>query len=603
MRRPFLDRHFRWGLAYLRPYGGRIAIVLALNLAATGVALYVPFLTRTLVDDAFLGRDASALASVVALFAGATLASYALNVASGLLYTHASAHVLFDMRLAVYRHLQRLSPRFFARTPLGDIVSRLNNDVGEVQRILAEAALGWIGNLVFLAGAAAMVVWLDWRLAVAACVLLPAAVAALIRYRRRLEGRVRAMRERSAEIGAFLIETLQGARLVAASNATEREARRFRGRNDAFIAALMAMQRLRYLAGGLPGLLLAASTAVVFLYGGGRVIDGTLTLGTFTAFVAYQMRLIGPVQGLMGLYAGLATAGVSLRRVHELLDEPAEVADPARPANLGAVRGEIAFEAVSFGHERGGAVLDGFDLKVAPGEVVALVGRSGSGKSTVADLLVRLADPDAGRVLLDGIDLRSVRLTDLRGRVAIVEQSPFVFNASILENVRYARPEANERQVAEAVERAGLGDFVAGLPAGLETPVGEGGQALSAGERQRVAIARALLADPAVLVLDEATSALDPATEAHVMRAYAEAMRGCTTLVISHRRALVRQADRVAALEAGRVVAEGAPKDLERSGAFLSVFGDDDAAERNAGARTAGAGLSGRPSERRARPT
>lgn len=573
MRRPLLDEHFRWGLAYLRPYAGRIGVVLALNLAATGVALYVPFLTRTLVDDAFLGRDSAALATVVGLFAGATLATYALNVASGLLYTHASAHVLFDMRLAVYRHLHRLSPRFFARTPLGDIVSRLNNDVGEVQRILAEAALGWVGNLVFLAGAAAMVVWLDWRLAIAAGVLLPASVAALVRYRRRLEGRVRTMRERSADIGAFLIETLRGARVVALFNAQEREARRFKRRNDAFIAALMAMQRLRYLAGGVPGLLLAASTAVVFLYGGGRVIEGTLTLGTFTAFVAYQIRLVGPVQGLMGLYAGIATAGVSLRRVHELLDEPAEVSDPARPARLDGARGKVEFEAVSCGHGRDGAVLDGFDLRVEPGEVVALVGRSGSGKSTVADLLARHLDPDAGRVLLDGIDVRSAGLADLRVRVAVVEQNAFLFNAPILENVRYGRPEASEREVAEALERAGLGDFVAALPDGVRTPVGEGGEALSAGERQRVALARALLADPVVLVLDEATSALDPATEKRVVRAYAEAMRGRTTLVISHRGALARTADRAAVLEAGRVVEEGAPGDLERRGpAYRSLF-------------------------------
>lgn len=574
----WLDRHFRWGLAYLRPYAGRVAIVLALNLAATGVALFVPFLARTLVDDAFLGRDASALATVVALFGGATLATYALNVASGLLYTHASAHVLFDMRLAVYRHLQRLSPRFFARTPLGDVVSRLNNDVGEVQRILAEATLGWVGNLVFLAGAAGMVVWLDWRLAVAAGVLLPASVAALIRYRRRLEGRVRTMRERSAEIGAFLIETLQGARVVALFNAQDREARRFKRRNDAFIAALMAMQRLRYLAGGLPGLLLAASTAVVFLYGGGRVIDGTLTLGTFTAFVAYQIRLVGPVQGLMGLYAGIAAAGVSLRRVHELLDERPEVSDPVRPAVLGRVRGELSFEAVSCGHGRGGAVLDGFGLRAGPGDVVALVGRSGSGKSTVADLLARHLDPDAGRVLLDGVDLRSLRLADVRARVAVVEQSPFVFHASILENVRYGRPGASEREVADAVERAGLGDFAAALPQGLRTPVGEGGQALSAGERQRVALARALLADPAVLVLDEATGALDPATETRVVQAYAEAMRGRTTLAISHRRALASMADRVAVLESGRIVEEGAPADLERrSRAYRSLFAVADA--------------------------
>ncbi len=499
-------------------------------------------------DDALLGGDLTALVRVVGLFALVTGASFALNVGSGLRYTKASAEILFDMRLDVYRHLQRLSPRFFAKTPLGEIMSRLNNDVSEIQRVLSDAALSWVGNAAFLVGTVGMLLWLDWRLFLAAAALLPPAVLAMVRYRRRLEHRVQAMRERSAEIGAFLIETLRGAKLVAASNAQERESARFRRRNDAFVGALLKMQRLRYLAGGLPGLLLSASTAVVFLYGGARVIGGEVTLGTFTAFMAYQMRLIGPVQGLMGLYAGIATARVSLRRVHELLDEPLEVAEARRPVRLTRVRGDVAFENVSFGHGRGGPVLERFALKVAPGEVVALAGPSGSGKSTVASLLVRHVDPDEGRVLLDGVDIRQLRLTDLRALVAVVDQDPFLFNATILDNVRYARPEAEEVAVAEALERAGLSEFIASLPDGLRTTVGEHGQALSAGERQRVAIARALIADPAVLVLDEATGHLDARAEAHVIRAYSEAMRGRTTILVSHRTAPLAAASRVVTL-------------------------------------------------------
>ena len=546
-----LDTELRRGLAYVLPYRARLAVILALNLAGTGLALYVPFLTRTLVDDALLGRDLDALARVVVLFAGVTAASFALNVASGLRYTKVSAEILFDMRLAVYRHLQRLSPRFFARTPLGEIMSRINNDVGEIQRVLADTALAWVGNVAFLAGTVGMLLWLDWRLFLAAAALLPPAIWAIVRYRRRLETRVRVMRERSASIGAFLIETLRGVRLVAASNAAEREAKRFRDHNDSFVDSLMTMQRLRYLSGGLPGLLLSASTAVVFLYGGSRVIDGALTLGTFTAFMAYQMRLIGPVQGLMGLYTGLATARVSLRRVHELLDEPVEVVDAESPAALGSVRGELVFEDVSCGHGRGGAVLEGFGMRVSPGEVVALVGPSGGGKSTVADLIVRHLDPDSGRVLLDGRDVRDIGLAELRAKVFVVDQTAFVFNASILENVRYARPDADAAAVTRAVERAGLADFVAGLPDGLDTPAGEDGRRLSAGERQRVAIARALLVDPAVLVLDEATSALDAETEAHVVRAYREAMRGRTTVLITHREELLRGVDRVVGVGGG----------------------------------------------------
>ncbi len=540
-----LDAELRRGLAYVIPYKGRLAVILCLNLAGTALALYIPFLTRDLVDDALLGRDFDALVRIVVLFTAITVASFVLNVVSGLRYTKVSAEILFDMRLVVYRHLQRLSPRFFARTPLGDIMSRLNNDVGEIQRVLSDTVLAWVGNVAFLVGAVGMLLWLDWQLFLAAAALLPPAIWALVRYRRRLEVRVRVMRERSADIGSFLIETLRGVRLVAASNAGEREARRFKRRNDSFIDSLMKMTRLRYLAGGLPGLLLSGSTAVVFLYGGSRVIGGALTLGTFTAFMAYQMRLIGPVQGLMGLYAGLATARVSLRRVHELLDEPVEVVDAAAPVALGPVRGELVFEDVSCGHGRGGAVLDGFALTVSPGEVVALVGRSGSGKSTVADLIVRHLDPDRGRVLLDGRDVRDIALAELRARVAVVEQDAFVFNTSILENVRYGRPGAGAGEVMRAVERAGLAEFVAALPDGLDTVVGEDGRALSAGERQRVAIARALLADPAVLVLDEATSALDAETEAHVVRAYREVMRGRTTVLITHREEMLRGVDRV----------------------------------------------------------
>ena len=484
-----LDAELRRGLAYVVPYRARLAVILALNLAGTGLALYVPYLTRTLVDDGLLGRDLDALVRVVVLFVGVTAASFVLNFASGMRYTKVSAEILFDMRLAVYRHLQRLSPRFFARTPLGEIMSRINNDVSEIQRVLADTLLAWVGNVAFLVGTVGMLLWLDWRLFLAAAALLPPAIWALVRYRKRLEVRVRIMRERSASIGAFLIETLRGVRLIAASNAAEREATRFRGHNDAFVDSLMKMQRLRYLSGGLPGLLLSASTAVVFLYGGSRVIDDVITLGTFTAFMAYQMRLIGPVQGLMGLYTGLATARVSLRRVHELLDEPIEVVDAESPAALEPVRGELVFEDVSCGHGRGGAVLEGFGMTVAPGEVVALMGPSGGGKSTVADLIVRHIDPDAGRVLLDGRDVRDIGLAELRANVALVDQAAFVFNTSILENVRYARPDADEAAVMRAVERAGLGDFVAGLPDGLGTVVGEDGRQLSAGERQRVAIA------------------------------------------------------------------------------------------------------------------
>jgi len=569
-----LDRSLRRALRYAVPYRRRLALVLGLSLLGTALSLALPYLSKDLVDRALLGRDAGALVRTVSAFVGITLASFALNVVSGLTYTRVSADILFDMRLALFRHLQRLSPRFYARMPLGQIASRINSDIGEIQRAAAEVALAWVGNVLFLAGSIVILFALDPVLFATSLAVLPPALWALVRYRRRLEDAVAGVRDRSADVGTFLIETLQGMKLVVSLNAQEREATRFRVRNDAFIDALMAMRRLTYLAGGLPGLFLAAGSAAVFLVGGWRVISGAITLGTLVAFVAYQMRLLGPIQALMGLYASLAAARVSLRRVHEILDTPAEVTESPDAIALPAVRGEVMFDDVTLAFDRGGPVLDRVRLRIRPGERVALVGPSGVGKSTIADLLVRQLDPDGGRILLDGQDLRTVRLADLRRHVVVVDQESFVFHASIAENIRYARPDATDGEVLAAARAAGLSELIERLPQGIHTPVGERGRALSAGERQRVAIARAFLADPAVLVLDEATGALDPATQAQVVSGYEAIMRGRTTIVISHRLELARRADRIVVLERGRVVEEGTADALllRERGSFAELF-------------------------------
>ena len=569
-----VDTDLRRLLGYIAPYWRRLVLVLALSLVSTGLSLLLPYLVRALVDRALLGRDAAALVRIVLAFAALTLASFALNVVSGLRYTRVSADILFDMRLALFRHLQRLSPRFYAGMPLGQIASRINSDIGEIQRVAAEIALAWIGNVVFLAGAVAILIYLDPLLFVVSLAVLPLSLFALVRYRRKLETSIAGVRDRSADIGTFLIEALQGMRLVVSHNAQEREAARFRERNDGFVDALMRMRRLTYLSGGVPGLLLAVGSGLVFLVGGWRVIDGTITMGTLVAFVAYQMRLLGPVQGLMGLYASVATARVSLRRVHEILDTPPEVTEAEHAKPLPSARGEIDLEGVTFTFGRGGPVLDGVHLTLAAGQRVAIVGASGGGKSTIADLLVRQLDPLGGRILLDGHDLRDLKLADLRRQVVVVDQDPFIFNTTVAENIRYARPDASAVDVIAAARSAGLGELLDRLPQGIDTPVGERGRALSAGERQRVAIARAFLADPAVLVLDEATGAVDPATEAQVVTGYEAVMRGRTTIVISHRLEPARRADRVVVLENGRIVEEG-PADalVTRGGAFAGLFG------------------------------
>jgi ATP-binding cassette subfamily B protein len=572
---PLVDPHFRRALAFVRPYAGALAPVVLLSLAGTALGLLLPYLSKAAVDDAILGGDFGTLLRIVGLFVGITIASFVLNVASGMRYTRVSADILFDMRLHLYRHLQRLSPRVYARTPLGDVVSRINGDIAEIQRVTAEAVLAWLGQVVALLGTVAMLLWLDPRLFVVGLVALPPALWALVRYRGQLEGRVLTLRERSADIGTFLIETLQGMRTVVGSNAQAREADRFRRKNEAFVDALLSMRMFTYLAGGLPGLLLSAGTAAVFLYGGFRVIEGAMTLGTFVAFLAYQMRLMAPVQGLMGIYTNLASARASLVRVHQLLDTPAAVLEAGAPERLERCGGRLTLEGVRLGYGRGGAVLDGVDLEVTAGQVVAIVGASGSGKSTLADLLNRQTDPDAGRVLLDGHDLRELALADVRRHVAVIEQAPFIFHASVAENVRYAHPSATDEEVRRALSAAGLDELVASMPDGTATIVGERGAQLSAGERQRLAIARAFLSDPAVLVMDEATGALDPSSESAVLRGYGEVLRGRTTVVITHRLDLARQAERVVVVRAGRIVEDGPASVLEAEGrAFRELFID-----------------------------
>ena len=570
-----LDPHFQRGLRFVRPYVGALVPVLVLSLTGTALNLVLPYLSKALIDNALLPRDFGALVRIVGLFGGITVLSFGMNVVSGMRYTRVSADILFDMRLYLYRHLQRLSPRFYAKTPLGDVVSRINGDIGEIQRVITEAALSWFGQVVALVGTVGMLIYLDARLFMVGLITLPPALFTLQRYRRQLEDRVRELRERSADIGTFLIETLQGMRTVVGANAQEREVTKFRGKNDSFVSALLSMRLFTYVAGGLPGLMLSAGTGVVFLYGGYRVINDVTTLGTFVAFMAYQMRLMSPIQGLMGLYSSLATARASLVRVHDLLDTPAEVTEPDEPIAMSECTGVIALEDVRFGFGRGTEVLAGVDLKIPAGQIVAIVGASGSGKSTIADLLSRQLDPEEGRVLLDGHDVRTLAVADVRRFVAVVEQAPFIFHATVAENVRYARPDATDADIDEAINAAGLSDLVTSMPDGSATVVGERGSQLSAGERQRLAIARAFLADPAVLVFDEATGALDPASEAAVLAGYDELMRGRTTVVITHRIELARQADRVVVIEGGKVAEDGPPKVLEAEGrAFRDIFLD-----------------------------
>jgi ATP-binding cassette subfamily B protein len=552
--RIWLNQYQR-ALRFVLPYWKRLAGVTLLGLIATGTGLMQPYFSKLLIDSALLRRDMRALIWVAGLMAGFTIAGFILNILSSYQYVRISAQLLFEIRLAVYRHLQLCSPRFWLSRRLGDVVSRINNDAAEVQRIVADTLLAVCSNLIFLAGAAGIMVWFNLPIFLFSVATLPFSVWALRRYQSVLSAQARTVRERSADIGSFLIETLTGFRLVAISNAESREAARFRTYNAGFIEALLAMQKTSFLASAFPGTVLTLTTSAIFLYGGRLVINGRLTTGSLVALLAYHLRLLAPAQNLMGLYTSLVTGSVSLSRLFELLDTPVDIRENPGAVAVERVRGEIAFENVRFRYEDS-LVLDDVSFRITPGTLCAILGRSGAGKSTLADLLLRFYDPDQGAILLDGHELRSLRLHDLRNSVVLVDQASFLFQATVRENIAYGKPDATFAEISEAAKRAAIHDRILALPQQYDTLVGERGLTLSAGERHRITVARALLRNPPVLVLDEPTAALDPETEREIVDSLRSTLQGRTAIVITHRASLAAIADQVITLDGGKISEE-----------------------------------------------
>src|SRR5580704_7864804 len=366
---------YRRALRFIVPYWPRLVFVLLAGVAATGFGLLQPYISKLLIDDALLKHNMRMLLIVSGLMFGVTVLGFVLNIFSSYQYVRVSALVLFDMRVALYRHLQTLSPRFWAARKLGDVVSRINNDIAEVQRVSADSLLSVLSNVVFLIGSAVIMAWLNLRVFLISAAVIPVSIWALRHYQQRLATRVRAVRERSSDIGSFLLETLLGIRLVVLARAESREVERFRARNQNFLDALMRMQLTAFLSGAVPGTILTLSTAAIFLYGGKLVIDGALTTGSLVALMSYHLRLLAPVQNLMSLYSNLVSGGVSLSRVWELFDTRAEIVDRPGAKPLSHVRGEIEFDGVSFGYGAG-VVLDNLSFRVAPGTICAILGPS-----------------------------------------------------------------------------------------------------------------------------------------------------------------------------------------------------------------------------------
>lgn len=535
---------------FLHPYRGALLVVLAISLVSTMLGLAQPYLSKLMIDQALLKRDMTALVDIAAIMIAVTIAGFAVNILASYRYVALSAAMLYDIRAALLRHLQTLSPRFYGSFRLGDLVSRMNSDVSDVQRVASDTLLSVVSNLLFFVGCVAMMLWLDWRLFLVSVVLVPASLATFSYYQRRLTALTRDMRERGADLGSLLVDTVMGMRVVASLRAGEHEVGRFKTKNDAFVASMLRMQVASFMTGALPGTLMTAATSAVILYGGWRIMHDGMSIGTLVAFMAYHMRLLSPIQTLMGLTSGLASARVSLGRIFELFDTKPDVVERSDALPM-ARAGEMRFEQVAMRYDRD-AVLRDIDLTIPAGSLCAILGPSGVGKSTMADLMVRYLDPDSGRITIDGRDLRDYRLDDLRREIILVDQAPYLFNDTIAANIGFAMADVSQEAIAAAAHAAGLDAFIAKLPEGYATRAGERGMALSAGERQRVVLARALLRQPSILILDEPTSALDGDTEQLVAGRLRDALPRATIIVITHKPALARMADHIVTLEQGR---------------------------------------------------
>lgn len=553
----------RWLYAFVARERARVAGLLAFALATTALALAPPWLTQRIIDDGLLARDRGALVANAAALLAAGLAAVALSGVSRIFHTRLSSRVLFALREEVYAHLLALPPGWHRRWRTGDLLARLDGDVAELQRFSVDTLFAGISSTLGLAGALALMLRIDARLALAPLLLAPLEALWLWRMRPRVEAQTRRLRARGGDVSSFLAETLPAVRTIQNAVAEARERARLGALNAAYADELLRLQRSEFAAASLPRALLAAARAGVLLVGGFFVIDGQLALGALVAFGAYLALSIGPVQALLGIAVAWQRLVVSLDRVWELRNAsdgvaPAVVAARAsEPAGAAPPSGDIVLDHVRFAYEAGPAIFDGASAVLPLGKKTALRGASGIGKTTLVDLLLRHELPQAGRISIGGVDLAALDLAAWRRRVALVPQEPVIFRASLADNIRYAAPDASDADVAGAAHRAGLSALIAALPGGLAAQLGERGQGLSGGEKQRIAIARALLQRPVLAIFDEPTSALDAALEAQLLAELDGLFAGVTRLVISHREAPLASAEQRLVLAGARFAADG----------------------------------------------